>query len=171
MATLESSTDEDNVVIEKLKKVKKSSKMIISVLLSISMGPSDDSSLLAEDQYLTLEVQIGRLDSKLQESEVHVALHDDLSLESSPFAKIAWSYVKWEKLMATEERISKLENELFESKAKVTCLENSLKELQQIYALLQDQNLWLEDELRTSVKVDDIKQALNCKYYDGIDLC
>ncbi|GMH23475.1 hypothetical protein Nepgr_025318 [Nepenthes gracilis] len=52
-------------------------------------GFTGTANLLVEAQHLMPEVQTRRFDSKRQEFEVHVALLDDLSLVSSPFAKVS----------------------------------------------------------------------------------
>ncbi|GMH05400.1 hypothetical protein Nepgr_007240 [Nepenthes gracilis] len=145
-----------------------------TMLNSEPPGPQDiaDINTSLVTQHFESEMQSTIQIEELTETIRFLTEDQNLTSEVQVFAICqARSYVEREELTAAEEQISKLENELSESKAKVPSLKNSLEELRQSHALFHYRNLRLEDELRTSIKINNIKHALNHKYWDGIDFC
>ncbi|GMH20322.1 hypothetical protein Nepgr_022163 [Nepenthes gracilis] len=97
VAIPEFSADEDNIVIEKLKKAKKSSKRIVSVLPSISLGPSEEAvekhlfvvfehEVQGEEETKITTGEAEMLNSEPQELEDRINTETiDMSFEIQPF--------------------------------------------------------------------------------------
>ncbi|GMH03378.1 hypothetical protein Nepgr_005217 [Nepenthes gracilis] len=90
---------------------------------------------------------------------------------SSRSSFVTKAYTELEASKPLGKHVQSLQLKLVEIESHISTLKGQLKEKERLHIVLRGRNLLLEPELRTSLKPEDITPALECKYWDAINMC